>query len=347
MGYKEIIIEQLKLGMRFARYIENELGANLVSPGMIADEKIIDKLKDLGIETVIVFDDSQEDIEKNTKGVIDDYKDSVESFKKVFNTAISKNIIESNEIKNIVKTILEVDTNRDILTLLTKVRSIDEYTYTHSVNVGILAMTLGRWVNAPVDIVEDLLFAGLLHDIGKCRIPDEILNKKGNLTKEEFAFMKKHPVFGYEMSQRSKEISEKISKAILLHHERNDGQGYPLGLKQNKIPFLARVLGIVDIYDAITSDRVYQSRRPPFTAFKVYEDNLELYDIGLSNVFMNNISKFYIGESVRLSSTDYGKIVYINSKNICNPIVKVGNIYIDLSRSDLFIEELIVRSEIS
>ncbi len=191
-----------------------------------------------------------------------------------------------------------------------------------------------------------MLYAGFLHDIGKARVPDEILNKKGPLTKEEFGIIKKHTVYGYETVKECQYISDKIAKAVLLHHERNNGMGYPFGFDRDRIPFLARVLAIIDTYDAMTSERVYRNRRPPFTVFKLFEDDLRSYDILLTRIFMGNIAQYYPGEVVELSNGEKGEIVYINQKCISKPIIKVGKQYIDLSNSDdLEIVDLMVKSQ--
>jgi len=343
--FKDVKISELEPGMRVAKTIENQFGAILISPGMILDSNMINKLKKMGFDKITVFDDPEEQLEKNRYSFTEKYKENVRDIKKIFVSLSRGKKLDFQQVKGIVDKTSEIDTNRDVINMLSNIRNVDEYTYTHSINVGLLAMMFGRWAKLDKKEIKSLLYAGLLHDIGKARVPDEILNKKGRLTKEEFDKIKKHTVYGYETVKECRYISDKIAKAVLLHHERNDGMGYPFGFDKDRIPFLARVLAIVDTYDAMTSDRVYRDHRPPFSVFKLFEDDLRSYDILLTRIFMGNISQYYLGEMVELSNGKKGEIVYINQNRISKPIVKVGPRYIDLSNSDLEIVDLMVKSQ--
>lgn len=343
--FKEIKVTELKSGMRIAKTVENQFGAILISPGMILDFNVIRKLKDIGIEKVTIYDDPEEELEKNRYSFNEKYRENVRDIKKIFDSLNSGNKLDFQQVKGIVDKTSEIDTNRDVISMLSNIRNVDEYTYTHSINVGLLAMMFGRWAKLDKTEVKSLLYAGLLHDIGKARVPDEILNKKGKLTDKEFEIIKKHTIYGYDVVKGCKYISNRIAKAVLLHHERNDSKGYPFGFDKEKIPFLARVLAIVDTYDAMTSDRVYRGHRPPFTVFKLFENDLHSYDLLLSKIFMSNISQYYLGEMVQLTNGKMGEIVYINHNCISKPIIKVGPRYIDLSNSDLEITTLMVKSQ--
>ncbi len=343
---KTVNIEELKPGMRNAKMIENQFGAILITPGMIIDDNLIKKLKRAGLLSVEIIDETEEEFISNQQNFTERYKDSVNNVKDMFLNIREDDALNFSYIKRVTDNALKMDTNRDIVTVLSIIRGVDEYTYTHSVNVGLLAMMFGRWTGLESSRVKELLYAGMLHDIGKAKIPKEILNKKDKLTDEEFAIIKKHTVHGYDILQKNKLISEKVARGVLMHHERNNSKGYPFAFSKKKIPFIARVLAIVDTYDAMTSDRVYQGRRPPFEVFRLFEEDLHSYDLMLSKIFMTNMSQFYIGEMVELSNDWMGEIVYINPNNISRPIVKIGDQFIDLSESDLNIKELYLKTNV-
>lgn len=340
---KTISINELKPGMRVSKAIENEYGAVLVSPGMIINKELILKLKRLKINKIDIIDESMEQLEKNIHDFPEKYRKNVKSTKKVFQSINKGNELEFSQIKKIVDETTNIDTNRDIVGMLSKIRSVDEYTYTHSINVGLMAMMFGRWTQLNRLNTRMLLYAGLLHDIGKAKVPDEILNKKGKLNADEFEVIKKHTVSGYKLIKKCSLIPEKVARAVLLHHERNNGNGYPFGFKKEKISFMARVLAIIDTFDAITSDRVYREHKPPFSAFKVFEKDLHSYDIKLAKIFMSNISQYYLNERVKLDNGQIGEIVYINPNHISRPIIKIGNKeYLDLYQTDIEIQDLFV-----
>lgn len=336
-------IDKLGPGMRVAKMVENQLGAVLLTPGMILDENIIMKLQRMGIPEVVIYNETDKEVEENKQKFTEQYIDSIGNFKEVMFDAKRQNNINFASLKKIADNSLQMDTNRDIVSMLSMVRSVDEYTYSHSVNVGILAMMFGRWAGLQEKEIKQLLYAGMLHDIGKAKIPDEILNKRGPLTEQEYNIMKTHTVHGYQLTKTCTLLSENIRQAVLLHHERNDGSGYPFGHKKDKIPFMARVLAIVDTYDAMTSDRVYRDQRPPFEVFALFEEDLPSYDLLLTNVFMNRMAQFYLGEMVELDNGQMGEIVFLNPNQISRPIVKVGDKYIDLADSELNIKKVEIK----
>lgn len=342
---KKIDIGELKSGMRVAREVENQFGAVLVTPGMILDDNLIKKLMRLGIEEIEILDETEEELEKNKNGFSEQYQESIHNVKEMLYNAKKDKIIFSN-LKIIADNALNMDTNRDIVTMLSVVRGVDEYTYSHSVNVGMLAMMFGRWAGLDEKSLKQLLYAGMLHDIGKAKIPEEILNKKGSLTVEEYEIMKKHAVYGYKITRECELLSEKVRQAVLMHHERNDGKGYPFGYDKDKIPFMARILAIVDTYDAMTSDRIYRGHRPPFEVFKLFENDLHSYDILLTKIFMTNMSQYYLGELVEIDNGMKGEIVYINPNHISKPIVKIEDHFVDLSENNLDIKEIFLENPI-
>lgn len=198
----------------------------------------------------------------------------------------------------------------------------DEYTFKHSVDVAAAGIILGKYLGLGEDSLRDIGTAGVLHDIGKIKIPKEILNKNGKLTDEEFTIIKNHPVYGYQLLADNKEISEPIRRAVLYHHEHFDGSGYPSKLKGNKIPLYARVLTVVDVFDALVTERPYHK------AYGV-EDTLELmytmtaqFDIGIFQAFLKSLVVYPIGSMLELSTGTKVQVIKSNKGYPLRPVVK-------------------------
>jgi HD-GYP domain-containing protein (c-di-GMP phosphodiesterase class II) len=194
-------------------------------------------------------------------------------------------------------------------------------------------MLLGKWLGLCKSDVQDLLQAGLLHDIGKTKIPLNILNKPDKLDSLEFDEMKKHPVYGYNIIEKIPVFSHNVKETVLNHHERVDESGYPFKKSGSELTIYAKVISIADVYDAITSDRVYSKRRTPFEAFQILmNDSLRCFDIQIMNTFLGNLAACYVGSKVLLNTDEVGEIVYVPPHSITKPIISVNSQYIDLSK---------------
>jgi putative nucleotidyltransferase with HDIG domain len=220
----------------------------------------------------------------------------------------------------------------DIFTFIGFIKESDEHTFHHCVNVSLLCNLFGTWLGMDEKELVDLTTAGMLHDVGKTQIPNEILNSKGKLTEEEFAVMKKHPVLGYRLLQ-AQNIPEPIKLGALMHHEKIDGSGYPLGAKGDQIGKIAKIIAICDIYDAMTANRVYRDKICPFEVINTFETKVygEL-DTHYLLIFLQNIAYTYIGRWVKLSNDIEAEVVFINSSQLSRPLVRTLNgQFIDLA----------------
>lgn len=321
-------------GMKMAETIFNDYGAVIVSEDTILDIKIIEKIKRLGIIKIKVYDSSSENIIVNGAELFRaQYNENIDSVKDILydiSTGKALNEKKVNEVSDSI--IVRINENRDIVSCINQMRSADEYTYTHSINVSLVCMLIGKWMRFDYYKVKELVQAGLLHDIGKGKIPQEILNKPDKLTAEEYEEIKMHPMYGYRLAERIPNISEDILNGILMHHEREDGSGYPLNMKGDQIHEFAKIIAVADVYDAMTSNRVYKGKGTPFDVFELMEkDSFGIFDPKVINVFLKNIGSYYIGDFVRISTGDIGEIVYINPSHVSQPIIRVNNKYIDLS----------------
>jgi HD-GYP domain-containing protein (c-di-GMP phosphodiesterase class II) len=236
---------------------------------------------------------------------------------------------------------LKDDTN--ILTLLNSVQDKNPYMYSHPVNVAFLSLVIGKWLNLDYTHLVNLVRAGLLHDIGKAKIKDSLLNKTDTLTLEEMQKMKSHPVISYKLIDNVNIFDQEVLKGVLFHHERMDGTGYPLGIKGEKINLFSRIIAIADIFDASTATKTYRKKNSPLKAVEEIQANSFNYlDPYICQIFVNNIIDYYNGRTIRLSNEQVGNIVYINPIEITKPLVCCEDEYHDLSvERDIEVVELL------
>ena len=257
------------------------------------------------------------------------------------NTFASLNVNENDENakKEIEKTIEDIkknlDVNIELLEEITEIKDVDAYLYIHSLNVAILSHLIGRWLKLSEEDLEILVRAGLLHDIGKLKIDPNVLNKPGKLSDAEFEEMKKHSTYSYNMLKKSGYDNEKFLKAVIFHHEKEDGSGYPLGLKDEQIPIHARIIAVADIFDAMTSERVYKKRVSPFKVLEMFQNqNFGKLDLRITMMFVKRFSEYYLGASVILSNGETGKIVSLNHYEINKPLIKTEDgAFLDISKN--------------
>ncbi|MCR4955391.1 MAG: HD-GYP domain-containing protein, partial [Lachnospiraceae bacterium] len=221
-------------------------------------------------------------------------------------------------------------------------RKTDVSTYTHSLNVAILCRLMGRWMHFSKEDVDTLTLCGLLHDIGKTKTPKNILLKPGKLTGEEFAVIKLHPLNGYEILKKLP-LDSRIKRAALMHHERCDGTGYPLGLMQEEIDPFAVIVSIADVYDAMTTDRCYREAICPFTVIETFEkQGFHKYSSSYMSTFLNHVVDIYMDYHVVLNNGCCGQIVLKNQQCLARPTIYLPTKeFLDLSKHpELNIKEI-------
>ncbi len=216
-----------------------------------------------------------------------------------------------------------VSNNLNALLCLSQIREKDQYLLEHSVNVGLLMSVFSRYLGFEVDERHQMVTGALLHDIGKIRVPAQILNKPGKLSGEEWEEMKNHVRYGEEVLMKSEGITPIALAICSQHHEKLDGSGYPRGLSDNKIAMVSRMASVVDIYDAITADRVYHQGKPPLETLKIMLDMAGTHlDKGLVHQFVNCMSLYPIGSMVELSNGRFAAVIQVNYVNANLPTVR-------------------------
>lgn len=336
---KRIPLSKVHVGMKVAHNVYSELGSLLVNKDIILDFRHLKKLRSLGIQSIDVYlDENRQELDLQSIG----YMAVLEEVRKFLNRIKSGEKIELATLTNIVQGVKTIRRNEDIMMCLNENLDSQYYAFSHTLNVALLAMMIGKWLILPEREITHLVYAGILHDIGKMRVDPEIMNKPGKLTEEEFEQVKQHPALGYRLLDDLKFLSKNIKYGVLLHHEREDGSGYPLGCKGDKIPEVAKIIAVADIYDAMTSKRVYSQEVSPFKVFKIMEDqSYGRLDLNITKTLLSKMANFYVGQRVILSNEEKGEIVFINPNRISSPIVKTSSRFIDLSmESNIKIERV-------
>ncbi len=210
-------------------------------------------------------------------------------------------------VENLTESILR---NPDALVCLSALKKRDEYTYLHSLSVCILSISLGRYLGLPRETLLELGFGAFLHDIGKMRIPDSVLNKPGPLTDEEMEIMRKHTEFGIEIVDGSERLPTSSRNVIYSHHERLDGSGYTEGVAGGQIHPLTHIVSVCDTYDAMISDRPYKKACSPLSATaELYRTRGRLFDPDLVRQFISCIGIYPVGSLAELNTDEVGVVI--------------------------------------
>lgn len=345
-----ISTEECPDGYEIADDVFNISGSLIISKNTIINAALRKKLVDMKVDRLAVCK------KEKLLSTIDNPKLCITLFKKNYQTSVNavKTIIndlatgrelDNEKVNEISSSLYEnMNSNYAVIDCLNKIKVADEYTYSHSINVSLYSMLIGKWIGLSEDEIKLLIIAGILHDVGKSKIPLYILNKKGTLTHEEFEAIKMHPLLGFEIIKENKDINKKVKDAVLMHHEKENGTGYPFGIKGVSISNFAKIISIADVFDALTSERVYKKRQTPFDTIKEFERMVGegLYDPVILLKFIHNISQYYVGSRVRMNTGKFGEIVYVPLHNISNPVVRVEGSFIDLStQKDMKIIEML------
>lgn len=275
--------------------------------------------------------------------------DSVDNLKSLFNKVVMHNEeIDSKAILEDVENVVDKGRNGiHILDMLQCMRGYDDVTYVHSVNVAMLSNMIGRTVYPDIskEELDILTLSGLLHDIGKMMVPDNIIQKNGRLTLPEYNVVKTHVLFGNNILKGLKNLDPRVAEVAMRHHERCDGTGYPGGYRREQIEPFARIVAIADTYDAMTSDRVYRAALCPFDVIHMFErEGIVKFDVEFLLPFLEKAVQAYINTEVKLSTNEVGKVIMINHNEYSKPVVQVGNEFYDLSKesSDIVIDKVLI-----
>lgn len=355
---KRISTKELMPGMKIAEDVFTYNDQLVLSKGLVLTDKSIMRLEFYSILNVKVEDelafsvpaekeDSYSERIKSSnsfKEFKQNFDQSVDHFHSLMNDIVEKNTpIDTNTLlSNTLELLNTSEGSVNVFDMLHNMRQYDDSTYAHCLNVALICNVFARWLHFSEEDTNLATLCGLLHDVGKIMIPDAIIKKPDKLTDQEFTVIKTHPLEGYQILKRQN-INDHIKNAALMHHERCDGSGYPLGLVGDKIDKFAKIVSITDVYDAMTSARVYRGPLCPFKVIELFEaEGLQKYDTQYVLTFLECVVNTYLQNRVRLSNGTEGDIVFINKSTLSRPVIKSDNTYIDLSqKKDLEVQALI------
>lgn len=274
------------------------------------------------------------------------YSQNIDNMKMNINNIVEKNAKEKDIKETLAQTmdiIRGFTPGVSIFDMLNSMKVYDDSTFSHCVNVALICNVFAKWLGMDETEITLATECGLFHDIGKVLIPLEVLLKPGKLTSEEYDLIKTHTVKGYEILKDYDCFGEDVKLAALMHHEKCDGSGYPLGVKGDKINKYAKIVAIADIYDAMTSARVYRGPLCPFKVIRIFEEEGFLkYEPEYIMTFLRNVADTYMQNDVILSDGRRAKIVFINKNAVSRPIVECEEGFVDLSKeTNLSIENII------
>lgn len=364
MNKKKILTANLEIGMVTAEAVYNFSNHLIISSNTTLTPDIIDKLKYYSVKSVKILVPAEnedaalpvlnEDVKDLTyfekiqvseefKVFESEFNTCVNDFKDELNDLVAKNadgIIE-NMLGHVDQIFSKARNPLHLLDMMLCIRNYDDITYAHSMNVALICDIIGRWLKFSDDDLMVLVTAGLLHDIGKVKIPPEIIKKPGRLTNEEFAMIQKHPGYGFDIL-RTKNLDSRIANAALQHHERYNGRGYPDKLTGDETDFFASIVAIADVYDAMTSNRSYRKGICPFDVLEQMEREKDSYEPEVLHKFINNTAESYVNNEVMLSNGERGRVILLNKNFFSRPLVVAGNNTYDLSKMHgLYIENII------
>jgi len=342
-----IHVMELKSGDIISNDIFNSYGLHVLSAGTVLKEHDISRLFQHQVDYVDIHERANASalpISSTGSKLNPLFQSAVSGFEQLFIQAIHEGRLRDDDVNESFNPLItNFREEHDVVSLLLLLNTKDEYTYQHSVQVGMLSYYIALWIGRGEEEALHIGKAGYLHDIGKCRVDSSILNKPGVLTDEEFNAIKQHPVHGFDIIQQSFQ-DELLAKAVLQHHERLDGSGYPYGILAPHIHTAARIVAVADTYSAMISSRVYREKRDLLFVLKeLYAQSFGKLDPAITHTFIGQMIPNFIGKRATLSDGSSGTIVMTNPSDFFRPLVQIDDEFLDLARNiDLDIVEIAV-----
>lgn len=333
--YQKIPIEQLTTGMYVVEVTKQQGQVKITSEGFVKTDRLLQALRQKGVlevlvdpsrstvalpqtasEPALVAKPSKAALSQEMPKAIQLYQEAKQLQQKAFNDVLAGQSLNLAPFQACADGIIDsIFRNQDALLCVSQIREKDAYLLEHSVNVSILMTIFAKHLGFDLALIEQLATGALLHDIGKIKVPNTILHKPGKLTDLEFVEMRAHVIYSKEILETVPDFSPISLDVAAHHHERLDGRGYPNGLASEQISKHARMIAIVDTYDAITAQRVYKEGQTSLHALKILrKDAPSHFDLNLVNEFIQAVGIYPPGSLVRLTNQKVGIVLETGSE---------------------------------
>lgn len=330
---RKVPIWALVPGQKVARAIFSSDGRLLLNAGVVLTARLISRLRMLGIPALYISDGLLPDLEIPDVISEETRRDAVIAVRRLLEDVkgchkrpiVNRVLIRTEEMFSTVNEIIDqLLARHDLVVNLVDMRMLDDYTFGHCVNVCVLSLLTGITMGYERSRLLQLGMGAMLHDIGKTRVPQEILNKPEPLTPDEFEIIKKHTVYGFEILRKFSGISLPVATVALQHHERWQGQGYPQGLRGALIHEYAAITSVADAFDAMTADRVYRKAYPAHEAYEMVAGSGDyLFDFHIVEAFLQNIAAYPLGTVVELTTGQIGVVVDTPRGHSVRPTIRL------------------------
>ncbi|MEF3309536.1 HD-GYP domain-containing protein [Paenibacillus sp. GYB004] len=347
-------VSQLKLGDKIIEDVLTKPGSLLFRKGQSVTPRELDILRAFLIPSVMIEgkEPEAESPEKAEEAKSEDssqvqfhaeYDKMVQLLKKVFKDSSSVQIIPILEIRTGLEQLISKIQQYNILTFTPKMLNMEEYIYHNSIMVALTSYMLAKWHGFQSKDWMPIALGGLLHDIGNAKVDPAILAKPSKLTPPEVEEVRRHTVYGYAILKNIPSLNEGSKLCALQHHEREDGSGYPMAVKGDKIHPYAKVIAVADIFHAMTSHRAYKKAESPYQVLEqVQKESFGKLEPTVVSTFINKVTQFHNGTVVRLSDDSVGEIIFTDRANPTRPMVNVNGAIINLAvERKLYIREVI------
>lgn len=305
----------LKPGTIIFRDIYNRQGQLLLPKGNVLTDKNINSLLNKGIEEVFTMENASE-----VTPLEEAYRVAIRSFTEVFAEALLEKTPDQKAAEEASRLLVSMAGMQSVMSQMRALFVRGNYLFRHSVNVAFLSVTLGKWLKLSEDELTELGIAALLHDIGMAGIPDGIFDHPGALSEEARLLLNQHPQKGVELLAG---FSSVVQEAVLQHHERFDSSGYPNGIDGAAISTFARIIAIADIYDSLTSERVYRAKKTPYETISIIRSlSFNQLDPQAGVRFCTLLIDSFVGDRVLLDNGRVGEVIWVNTSNPNHLLVK-------------------------
>lgn len=319
----------LRSGQQLAVNLALDNNRVFLRNGIVLTQPLINRIKEIGFQGAYIDDDISKDL-MSANIISDEIKIKAKNeIKSLFTNTENNNDASVNlnmtKLKSVMESMVDqIIKNRRMMVNIVDLRTFDDYTYSHSLNVALLSVVMGAALQMDTRSLRELATAALIHDIGKVFINKTIVNKPQKLTIQEFAEMKMHSEKGYQYLRRYNRLSTLIMRGVLEHHEKYNGDGYPNGLSGDHISIYSRIICVADVYDALTSDRPYRGALIPSEAFEYIMGGFNTqYDPEIVKVFIQKVAPYPIGTCVGLSNGKTGIVIHNHEGYGLRPTVRI------------------------